>query len=395
MKVAIRTLIFLGILITPFLNLYEILGFLSGTLVSQTEVLTHYYLKITKDFVMISIVILLFINHFNKKISVSYLGILSFFLTVILASVTNTIMNLNQDYLVYGLRLIYPAFILLFGINFFEEDIFDRRNSIILIIIFLIHLLSQSIQLFSGATWFGLIGAYSARNPGIFLIPNTGAFFSITCLFYFLYFDKYYRYKNYFLILILVILSSVSVILTGSGTGIIAFLFLLIIKFLPNRLLFSAFPISTFILVIVRPLLDFIRGDDYVEISGGTRVEIFSNLLENILKRTDLFSSSFGYFTNTAYLMGESDYIMDSTFAALLGNLGLLPFMIFSGMMIFLIFRSAMNHDRRKLSFLILVLLFSLTTIIFEAYPMNMLLAIMGSILYKKKKNIGVEEKYE
>ncbi len=200
-----KILITLGILITPLLHIGELTALFSGTLTSQSEVMTPLYIKILKDFVMLSIVFLLFIKYFVNKIRFFYFISIFFLLILVFFSIANTFFVSNQDYIIYGLRWFYPIFIFLFGIHIFDKKIFDQKFDIVLIIIFIIHLSIQLFQFFSGIFWFGLIDKYSARNPGIFLLPNTGAFFSIVFLFYILFLKEKQRIKYKFLLTVFAI----------------------------------------------------------------------------------------------------------------------------------------------------------------------------------------------
>jgi hypothetical protein len=106
-----------------------------------------------------------------------------------------------------------------------------------------------------------------------------------------------------------------------------------------------------------------------------------------MLNSASLISSDFGKFTNAYVLLRVSGDIMDSTFAALLGNHGLLPTVILVSILIFLFIYSLINLNKSKISLLIIILSFSSTTIIFEAYPMNLLLAMVFPSAFKIKKS--------
>jgi uncharacterized integral membrane protein len=105
----------------------------------------------------------------------------------------------------------------------------------------------------------------------------------------------------------------------------------------------------------------------------------------DMFNSVSLISSDFGKFTNAYVLLRGDGDIMDSTWAALLGNHGLLPTVILVLILIFLFIYSLINLDKSKISFLIIILSFSSTTIIFETYPMNLLLAIIFPLTFKIK----------
>lgn len=381
---AIKELIILGILITPLLNFGEVIALIKGTLESQTYLYTPIYIKVLKDIVMIFLLILMFLKVLFNKVNLIYYNLIFFIILFLLSNIFFTILSSNDNYILFGLRWFYPFFLIIMGLKTFEKDYLSKRFENSLLIVFIIHFSFQIYELFFASSWFGETTfevlstlTLKLRNPGIFLLPNTGAFFSIIVFFWFLF---YYNRNNTFK-KIIILLSITSILLTNSGTGVVALTMIILIFLLPKKFLafipFILIPLTNFLLIYVSKF----RGEDYVSVSGGTRLEIF----RNTLNESGLLSSNFGYYTNVSNLLSNSGSIMDSTFSSLLGNLGIIGFAIIIFVLFFLLLIAYINLDKVKLSFLVLFLSFSATTIIFEAYPMNLLLSLLVCKLYTKK----------
>jgi len=383
MKIKISTFvkyfIILGLLIVPLLHIGEVNALMSGELESQSTLYTPIYIKVLKDLIMISLLFILLLLYIRET-KLSYFIVLLALILIINISIFFSSLAGNTETLIFGLRWIYPLFIFLLGLNFIKRDLLDISFEYVLIFIFLIHFFMQVYLFFSEISWFGLIlDKYSGRNPGIFLLPNNAAFFSVLILFWLLFFSKI---KANIIKLFLILLTVVSIFLTASGTGLVTLVFILTIYGLPKVFLIFAPLIGLFSMPILILIFNLVRGKEYIEVSGGTRLQIF---VDNFVD-SSLFSKSFGYFTNVATLMNYSDKIMDSTYASLVGNLGILPFMIILIILFLALVKAFTKFDKVKINFLIIILFFSSTTIIFEAYPMNLLLAIWGCILYGQKQ---------
>jgi len=369
----IRLIIILALLITTILNIGEISALISGTLKDQSELYTPIYIKATKDIIMCFLIFLLAVRYLSKNISISYIILVLFFLLIIYINIMSSILYGNDGFIIYGLRWIYPLLIFILGIKVFQINWLSKSFEKAFILVFLFHFSLQIYQFFSGITWFGLLGNYSSRNPGIFLLPNTGAFFSNIVLYWFMYHSQLTSFVKNFMVFLAVI----SIVLTSSGTGISVLAFLVIL-YLSSRKAVALLPIFILILPFMLKFVSTTRGDDYVEVSGGGRLGIF---LETFGK-TNIFAENFGYFTNVSVLVGGGNAIMDSTYASVLGNLGILAFLLTVLLLFYLIFISFLKMDKVKLGFLVIIVLFAATTIIFEAYPMNLLLPLLACKIY-------------
>ena len=84
---------------------------------------------------------------------------------------------------------------------------------------------------------------------------------------------------------------------------------------------------------------------------------------------------------------------MDSMYASLVTNLGILNFIVILFTLLTLTFTAFVNKKKERLIFYILILLSSSTTIIFEVYPVNLLISIMfayyiNQYIFKKTNEV-------
>jgi len=364
-----------GILITPFLNIGEIYALFTGALENQTTVYTNPLIKGLKDVIFILLISISLLNVLTNKFKLSNITIVYFFLLFFLIiPMLLTLPNANELELFAGIRWGIP-FLLLLLMYLNKGDILQRLdiNNIrkILILLFFLHFIIQIIQFFSGISWFGLLfDRFSLRSPGMFLMPNTGAFFS-TLVFLFIAFSKEKLNRIDYLLIFMI---SVSIIIASSGTGIVSLFVLLLLRFLPKK--FLLFTPALFIVAFYFGIniVSYFRGDEYLKISGGERIDIFLVQLSD----SKILSTEMGKYTNTFMLISpDKGKIMDSTYASILGNLGLFPFLTLQFLTIIILIKSFLLLNRTKMSLISLIILFGATTIINETYPMNLLLVIL------------------
>jgi hypothetical protein len=129
------------------------------------------------------------------------------------------------------------------------------------------------------------------------------------------------------------------------------------------------------VLIILIPNLDgWTMRDDYLELSGGGRLDI----LKEIFNKSIFSISNFGVYTNSANLQSynpENQIAPDSLIAAWIGNFGL--FSLVAIVLALLIIKHDMHNIDIEMALpcVITFLSFSMTTIVFEAFPMNMYIA--------------------
>lgn len=378
----IQWLILLSICLIPVFSTNEQLYFYGFT----SSIGENILFKIGKDIIFVLIYIESIFYYIKKNAYPKYIGYFSLLFCIILLSIlytSNTLLILS------GLRWCH-MFFLIFCLYRVVDDVFMLKLYRTFKIVFIIHLCSQCFELFLMPPLFGQNSlGLAARVPGIFTYPNTAA--SFTCTFYLLYILCGERKKIYLLFIF------VSLIITMSSTGVIVGLALWYINYL-KRVKSVKITIISFILLIPIILinLDTLAGrkQGESEISGTERINIFSSAIEN----SELFSSSFGIATNTAYnLEIENSIIADSTIIACYVNLGIMGFLL---LLVPLFFASLyivkFNLDRLFL-FVAWGIGVSLPTIVMEAFPANMILAILINYFYKLgfvKKEFRVLKSY-
>lgn len=382
---SIKIIILIAFILTPIFTIQESIALIFGGINSQTEALTSIYIKLIKDLSFILLIFLAIIGIFySKKLFKANIFLILYTIFLIFVGY---LFNDNLMIFLAGVRWLIPFLLILFLIPFITKDIIVKI-AYIGFYIFIFHFLVQIMQLFFAGGWFGIntLGL-SVRNPGIFFIPSTSAFFTILILFLTMFYLDNSKLRN-----IIFVLSPISIFLTASGTGVVVYI-VIICLYLIRKKFFVLLPVFSIILffIIILTLEDLVGRPDFIELSFGTRWIIFIELLES----SSFFSTSFGYATNTGVLIGSLNginydaFVADSTYASILSNLGLITFIFVIFFIVVSVFLAWLNKDKEQLIFIIIFTLFSATTIIFEAYPMNLLFAILMAYYlknYKKEK---------
>jgi hypothetical protein len=375
-------LVVAAVVCTPLFNAGEVIALVRGLVTSQAIAYTPTYVKALKDVFVVLIALVatatILATGRTHRLMLPFLaGVLY------IAGAAATALSTDARLAVAGLRWALPL-CLPFLLAQFVDAVLLGRLARVLARLLVVHVVAQVVQLFVMGSWFG-INAFglAARVPGIFFIPSTAGFFAVTTLYFALFHLPRGRLRT-----ATFLLAPVSVVLTQSGTGLGTLLLvatLLVVG--PRRalLLVPAAPLLAFTLLSALPILTG-RGDDYVGVSGGTRVAIFSDMLD----RFEWFPSAFGHATNTAVNFGTNfdradggsalgGEVVDSTYASILGNLGLLGFgvcLVAFGLWGIVLLRT----QRRDLyAFTLIVSLYAATTIIPESFPMGLLVAVVAA----------------
>jgi hypothetical protein len=384
---AIPVLILVGIIITPLLSFQEVLSFIQGFLASQTEVLTSIYIKSLKDILLFSLLILGSVGQLFYRKKMNNIGVMILFLLISFI-VLSLLCSINNSALTHlaGFRWALPLFLPFFIYPFIDE-VTIRKLGKLLNVLFVIHIGLQLMQLFFAGSWFGYNAlGLSSRNPGFFLIPSTGGFFTI-CVFYV---NTYLIRQTVRVRFYLIFWTFISAVLTGSGTALVVWTILFLILVM-NKGLISLAPLfivclTPFYLIIFDVLLS--RPTNYIEKSGGDRINIFVNTFID----SGWISTSFGKGTNTAVLLGNGR-ILDSMYTSILFNLGLVAFIIFCLLITWMGIQAIIRKSKTQIGFVLLIALFSATVIITEAYPMNLILVVIGAIYLKNGDLYKIERK--
>lgn len=372
-----RTLIILGFLVVPLLSFGEISALFSGALSDQTSSISG-LIKFTKD-IIFALLILLGFSYYLIKAKVSRKPLIIFLFSVILI-IPSILLSATADplMLLSGLRWFLPFFLVFFIYEAINKNFIDKLARVLLLLFFL-HLIAQVLQAFFASSWYGVsYFGLNARNPGLFLIPNTGAFFSLMLTYFFLFLSDFSAKTK----LLLIPLCFLSILLTLSGTGFLLFFFVVFFYLFSyrNLVLLPAILVAALPVFFYGLNLFLSRGDSYIEESGGTRLSIFIDVMNSV----GLFSENFGLGTNSYVLLG-GDMIMDSLYASLLMNIGYFGFLIFVFTFFIALLFAIYSSDKKLFTFLLFMASYAATTILFEAYPMN-LMTIVISICFLKQQ---------
>ena len=366
---------------TPIFTISETISFILSGVQDRSD--TNVAVKLIKDFIFVVIIFLGVLSalQYKKLIINKYLFLLY---VLILSSLLMSYLNSSHYMiLIAGIRWAIPLLLIAILLKYIDFDL-QQKISKILIYLFFLAFVLQVIELlymphFWGTNSFGL----SARNPGFFAQNNTMAFFTLIVFYYSIAFENSKRLSKFVYILV-----PLSIYLTSSGTGVavlgVMYLYLLYSK-VHSPYLKASFSIALVSLLgLFLYLLPILTNRRNIYESILIRVEIFfrSFSFDNLI-----ISKNFGEATNTGVLMNHKYglesmdfFIADSTFTSLLANIGLLGLLFF----LFVIYY-VRNKSVDYILFVSVFGLFSLTSIIFEAYPMNLLFAVNIAYFYKLK----------
>lgn len=354
---------------TLFQNYYDIMAIMSGEPLALYQHDGPIVFKILKDllYLLICVCVMLWAIRSNKlplnNISVVIYACVAF------AAAISLLLNDAMTALI-GVRWALP-FLIFFALGDWTRS-FDRSRVILWLLIgLLLCLFAQIYQLFNMPPIYGeVLPGIPARTPGIFLAPNSTAFFacaSLACLM------ACADHKRALTVQACLLALTICV-LTQSGTGIIVCLILILRLVVPNST--ALFLLIALICVgLVLPNLNSLTmREDYIALSGGGRLAV----LFDIVKAEAFSFGSFGTYTNASNLMSDDPQAMvavDSLVASWLGNFGILSTLIV--LLVLLFVRNCMPEIdwKRAMPCVVVLGLFSLTTVVFEAFPMNLYLA--------------------
>ena len=373
------SLIVLYVLVTPFANAGELYALFTSRLTSQTDLIGSLWVRYLRELLFVGILISGFTLHvkLNRMPRLPLLAWAIGLLLTLHVALRSMVAGPGDLLLLAGVRWALPA-LLPFAVFLLPRTTSLRPVARAVIFVSFLHFGMQLVHFFTAPPWFGSNKwGFALRSPGVFLIPNTAAFFSIIVAFYADFASNMRPASR----LLLRLLCTVSVLLTASGTGVMVIMVYWLLLLTPRalrKLVYVGTPVFLLLLLLILPVLTG-RGPNYVEISGGTRLEIFQEAFEE----SRLVSLDFGHATNTAALLsGRGAEVTQSTIADSLvasvtlnsGRLGLalLVLIWLSGLLVS-IRTSSLSFT---LSFVI-VTLFSLTTIVTEVRPAG-ILAIMA-----------------
>jgi hypothetical protein len=201
-------------------------------------------------------------------------------------------------------------------------------------------------------------GIINARNPGIFFYPSPGALLSLICFLFYIRIVNKISLGKYILVVL-------SVAFTASLSGVLS----LIALTFTNKKYFSSTKIYILAILLSLSTLPYahiarhsMTGDTYLEETAGGRIKLFKEAFfrpENkVISKfgvdipvPDMSLGNFGRFSNIYYSFNkENAGLADSTYTAIVGNLGLNHAIIFLLLSVYLIMRNSdfsyrIKHD--------------------------------------------------
>jgi len=379
-------LILLLLILTPVFSIYEVFAFISGSLGNISSALTPIYIKIIKDLLIIFIICIGLVKSLRNNKIMFYYSYTFFILSCLIA----LIFSYNQT----------PVMILLAGIRWglpfllvpFIYDIVDEKlNYNIAIVLSLLLIFAFVLQLFElkfSSGWYGLNKfGLSKRNPGFFVVPLTMAAFSLFTHYFATSFLNKGIYRNIILFII-----PISVLLTGSGTGILTYSTLVAVwvyrKIKQKELVFIFLIFALLGMIVMLPIISS-RPNIYTSLF--TRLSFYGKYItiENLF-----FSNQFGIGTNTGVLLGflknsdiSGSLIVDSTFLSIILNIGVIGFIFFLYFIYYAFNNKLYNKLYNKIYFIIISVFFMITSILFELFPMNLLFSVtLVDFLHKRNE---------
>ena len=374
------------LLLTPIFSIQESLALIFGGIVNNSTALTPVYIKIIKDLGFVLMILIGFVGILKLR-SISKVGFLSLLYIILILSTAFLYKN-NLLLFLAGIRWLMPIVLMIFIIPYINQNLLSRIAKI-LVFLFIFHFIFQIIQLFFAGGWFGLNAlGLSARNPGMFFIPSTSAFFTILVLFFTMFYLQNSSLRKF-----VFIFSPISLLLTASGSGVAVYIVIMSLYLLKLKY-FKLLPLLSLVLflIIIYTIEDITGRVGLLEESFGVRIKIFFDVIND----SKIFSQSLGFGTSTGYLIANEyglDFNMtstDSTYSSIIVNLGLVSFFIVILILLLSLIIAWLNNNKEILIFIMIYGLFSATTSILEAYPMNLLFAILMAYYlrnYKKEKH--------
>ena len=378
LETLINRLILTVLIMTPIFTIQESISlvFGDGGFFNYSKAVTPIYIKGLKDLFFIFI-ILISVIHIIQNLSINRMAarILGFmFLLVILPG-----FYFSTDILIFlsGLRWLIPFILIAFLIDNVDKDLLYKIGTI-LFYLFILHFTFQIIH------YFFAINPYM-RNPGIFIVPNTAAVFAIIVLFFSKFYMKANLEKKTFTYSCKYIFNTVR-----NWHRYICIIYDYILY--QENCIEVCINYNFILTVILLLYLDELSGrPGLVENSLGPRITIFLD----VLRSSVLLPEYFGHGTATSYLIANGygidlDTVMtDSWYAGIVVNLGLLISSIVMAGIIYLFLKFINTWNKEKLLFLMIYLLFGVTSSISESYPANLLFSVIVAF-YLKPKNINL-----
>lgn len=359
-------LLFISLLIiTPLFTINDLL-YQQGILDSGTPI----HIKIVKDFVLFLVMSLIFTKIFkylkltkSEFITLLIVVFITFYSLIFLGSL---IMFLS------GIRWLVPLLIVPFLINYVTDNLIKQITKVFSSL-YIIFFLFQVFELFTVFYYGYRFEIIANRTSGFFAYPTTAGFFIIMTFFLVYFYGQRGLVRNIILYSIFI-----SLFMANSQTANFVYIFILIIIVFYRKihLIFLGSPLLFFILLTFIYYLN----PESIEKSLYERIKFLINNFENASLLGSLGQSSstyFNFFKLFNYKINYVPIISDSFLASLIVNLGYLGLILISSIFLFLFYLSIKFSNRPFTVFLVIYGLFSLTMIITEVFPVNLVFSIL------------------
>ncbi|WP_395006622.1 hypothetical protein [Undibacterium sp.] len=355
---------------TVLQNYFDIEAIFNGSILNLTAYEGPIIFKLLKDILYLTLLATItWIAIQTRRLPVT-MSSLAFGLVMFISFMISVTLN-DLTIAAIGLRWAIP-----FVIFLLERDLALRvnpkRGTFWLLFGMLACLCAQIFELFYMPPIYGeIFGGWPARTPGFFLAPNSTAFFACSCCACI----SVFAHEQYRIRLIAACVALAICLLAQSGTGIVTATVLLI-WIAKGRFNLQSMGIATIMGALVFLNLNTITmRDDFVAVSGGNRVDVFIYTVSIALTSI----GNFGIYTNAGTLQENAfaiNFAADSLWASWFGNFGILALLQLAFVAVFVWKNMKLVNWHAAFPCVLVFLLFSMTTIIFEAFPMNLLLGI-------------------
>jgi hypothetical protein len=364
----IYKIIFIMFVISPILNIGEVLNIFLNFNLNIKDSVTPIYIKALKDELFLLLILILSSIYFKKEKynfnEVYFLGFLFIFIPLLFFTFL-----VNKYIFFSGIRWGLPILVFVLGIRLINKNFLEKFYNV-LWKVFLLHFFIQLIE-FLFLTIYTHNNPLGFRHPGMFLQPNTAGLFTV-CLMVYFYFINFLDGKKIFLIFS-------SILLSGSSTAILIF-FIIYAAIKVKRMFYFIF-IAPFFIFLGYNIVEYFRPRVFSE-SLFPRIEL---LLQNFYN-SDFYFTLFGIATNTAVslstLFNNQTVSADAFWGGLSINIGWF-FAIFLFLLnIFLIFYSLIYNNKKAFILFITLFLYGFTSSYLEAYPTNLIIALLLAYIF-------------
>ncbi len=378
-----------SIVMVPLFHVGEIMSLLDGSIRDQVTLHTWLPVIVVKNMLLPLIVALALAAVFYKKVccsNVEYLG--SF---VLLGMATIAVLatdNIGTWQFLAGVRWLLPLFLVFLFVPLVDKAFVSRLVYVCLVILG-VNFAMQLWELGHMHPWWGVLPdtKLAARTPGFFSLPSTSAMFAcFSVLFSFLVVEEK-RMKW-----VIGTCGMFSVFLTQSGTGFCAMLIVLASLAMGTRWR-AWFPVIVLVSYeLTKLIMPYFRGEGYYHVSLGGREDIFLGSMGSMGSMGKwLFGADFGAGTSAAWLLKDNfpiaihPVMTDSLLTQFLVNLGGIGLLAYLLLMVGATLIAYVSEKQMAVLWLTVTGIFSVTTPITEAFPMNMILAVAIAYLIRTR----------